>query len=116
MPLLILLPGVIAISLGKVLCSYLGGIGKPVFATYASLAALIVNIGLNVLLIPKWGIAGAALATSISYSLDTVIIFIVFSKLAKIKPIDILVVKLEDIKSYLRIARNLRQTVFAKSK
>ncbi len=116
MPLLILLPGVIALGLGKVMCAYLGGIGKPIFATYASLAALTVNIGLNLIFIPKWGIAGAALATSISYSLNSLIIFIALSKLSKVNLADILVIKIEDIRVLIETLKKMVQAKFTKSK
>ncbi len=106
-PLLILLPGVIAVSLTSVSAAYLAGIGKPAFAMYASLASLGVNIGLNLILIPKWGTAGAALATTISYSLSFFIVFFFFSRLSGLKPKDVLLVKPEDIRFYPRTARNL---------
>jgi O-antigen/teichoic acid export membrane protein len=107
MPLLILLPGVIATALGKVTASYLAGVGKPIFATYSSLATLIVNIMLNVLLIPKWGIAGAAFATSVAYMLDSSILLYAFLKTSNIKLSDILIIKSRDFLLYRDITKKL---------
>lgn len=106
-PLLVLLPGVLAVSLTSVSAAYLAGRGRPIYATYASLASLGANIGLNLLFIPRWGIFGAALATSISYSLSFAIIFFFFLKLSAAKLTHILLVRKEDIKFYLEIARRL---------
>ncbi|TAM72491.1 MAG: hypothetical protein EPN50_04150 [Chloroflexota bacterium] len=73
LPLLILLPGVLSLSLSKVLAGYISGLGRPGAATTASLAAMLVNVTLNVLLIPIAGIAGAACASLVSYSLHATI-------------------------------------------
>jgi O-antigen/teichoic acid export membrane protein len=72
-PLLILLPGVLSLSLSKVLAGYLSGLGRPGAATTAATTAMLVNLVLNVLLIPVAGIAGAAFASLVSYSLHATI-------------------------------------------
>src|ERR1035437_6337786 len=46
----------------KVISSYLGGIGKPIYSTYIAAVSLILTLGLDVLLIPRYGISGAAAA------------------------------------------------------
>ncbi|MFC1912772.1 flippase [Chloroflexota bacterium] len=111
MPLLILLPGIIAVSVGAVAAAYLAGVGKPIFATYASLVSMGVNVGLNLIFIPKWGTTGAALATSISYTLVSFILIFYFSNSSGVKLKDILLVRLGDIKLYLEIAKRLAHRV-----
>jgi len=81
-PLIILLPGIVALSVSKVLTSDLAGRGKPQFGTLGAFVALPVNVLLNVLLIPKWGISGAAFASSIAYTLSTVVVLIAFIRLS----------------------------------
>ena len=69
-PLVLLVPGVISWSLAKVLSQHLvyqRGI-RWLPAVYA-VAGMVTNIVLNVLLIPRWGIVGAALASMMSYGL-----------------------------------------------
>jgi len=66
-PLLILLPGVIALGGAKTLTADLAGRGRPEVGTIASFISLAVNVPLNLWLIPKWGISGAAFASSIAY-------------------------------------------------
>ena len=67
---LILLPGVVALSLSKVLTGYVTGLGSARPTVVASSAALFANVVANVVLIPAWGITGAASASLISYSLN----------------------------------------------
>ncbi len=47
--------------------------------------AFLVNLGLNILLIPLWGLTGAAFATFISFTMASVYLFILTSKHFRIK-------------------------------
>lgn len=99
-PLWILLPGVFMYGVSGVLNSDLTGRGQPIIGTYASGTALITTIGLDLLLIPKWGIAGAALASSVAYTLYAVIVLAVFLKISGRSFRDTLVIRLTDFKVY----------------
>lgn len=65
--LLLLLPGVALFSVVVTLSAYLNGLGRQALTTWVSCGALVVTIVLNALLVPRLGIAGAALASSASY-------------------------------------------------
>jgi len=65
--LLALLPGVVLLSGSKVLSGDLAGRGHIGYNSISSGLGLLVTIGLNILLIPSWGILGAAVASSTSY-------------------------------------------------
>ena len=69
-----LLPGTLALSLGRVAASDLSGRGKSGYSSVFSLAALAVTVALDLLLIPRKGIQGAALASSAAYFTNTVLI------------------------------------------
>ncbi len=74
-----LLPGTIAAGVSYVLHSDLaarGAIGRSLVVNLASLA---VNIGLNLLLIPRYGILGAAIASTVAYLLNAVLASAFFS-------------------------------------
>ncbi len=77
-PLLLLLPGIISLSGGKITASYLSGIGKPIYATYISSINLVLIVILDLVMIPAWGISGAAIASSIAYTLVTILAVAVF--------------------------------------
>jgi O-antigen/teichoic acid export membrane protein len=52
-----------------VLANYVGAMGSPGRNVAGSVVALVVNLVMNVALIPVWGIEGAALASTLSYGL-----------------------------------------------
>ncbi|HUS51482.1 MAG TPA: flippase [Candidatus Paceibacterota bacterium] len=119
MPLIILLPGIIAFGVGGVLAADLAGRGKPQFAVYSSLACLAINVPLNIILIPKWGISGAAVASAIAYCVDTLIVLIAFLKISKKPLAEILLIKKQDFEDYFHIFLNLKdnfQKKFNKNK
>jgi hypothetical protein len=67
-PMILLLPGVLALSLYDFLKTDVLGLGRPGFISLVSVLAMAVNLALNVLLIPAHGPAGAALASSAAYA------------------------------------------------
>ncbi len=69
MPLLALLPGVILMGSAKVLTNEIAGRGYPHYNSINSGLALIVTIGLDLLLIPRYGVLGASIASSVAYTL-----------------------------------------------
>jgi O-antigen/teichoic acid export membrane protein len=73
-PLRWLLPGIFALSVGKVLVTELLAREKPLYTVWASGAAALVNIVANIFLVPRMGISGAALASSLSYSLLSLVL------------------------------------------
>lgn len=64
---MILLVGVVFASLANVSTQYFYTRGQPIFHLLSTGGALALNIALNSILIPALGIAGAALASSVSY-------------------------------------------------
>lgn len=66
-PLLILLPALAFMGAGAICNAGLQGMGHARYHSYSNGAGLILNIILNVLWIPRWGIAGAAAASTIAY-------------------------------------------------
>lgn len=67
LPLVLLMPGIVAASGTRVLGSYLFSRGRIIFTTYATLIALGVTIAADLVLIPLWEVEGAAVASSIAY-------------------------------------------------
>lgn len=71
-PLLFLLPGIIFLSIAKLLSSDIMGRGRSDLTLISSAIAGISNLVLNLFLIPLYGIRGAAIASSFSYMAHTV--------------------------------------------
>ncbi len=74
----LLLPGVVIFVYGRIVANYFLGKGRPLINSAISLISLILNIPLNFLWIPKFGIKGAAMATSISYLIISILSYIMF--------------------------------------
>lgn len=68
LPLRILLVGIVALSASRVLANDVAGRGRPILNTYVGASALMTNVALNLIWIPRYGIAGAAWASTLSYS------------------------------------------------
>jgi O-antigen/teichoic acid export membrane protein len=73
-PLRWLLPGIFTLSMGRVLVAELLAREKARYIVWASAAAVVVNVAGNLLLVPRMGISGASLASSVSYSIMSVIV------------------------------------------
>lgn len=76
----ILLPGVVLLTIFKVLNMDLAGKGKPWVAIKAMIPSLIVNVVLNVLWIPTYGANGSAMAATISYSVSAVLFLFFYAR------------------------------------
>jgi O-antigen/teichoic acid export membrane protein len=79
-----LLPGVLILTLFKVMNMDLAGKGKPWIAMQAMLPALILNIIFNFVFIPKYGANGAALSSTISYAIAGLLFLWFYSSTVKI--------------------------------
>ncbi len=92
-----LLPGVVLLGMSKILGNSIGARGKPQINSYQSIVAVIVNIICNIILIPVHGFVGAAMATTISYSVWTMIKIWYFSYTYGINWYDVILPKSTDI-------------------
>ncbi len=78
----VLLPAVISLSVSKVMSSYVAGRGRPGPISVGSVIAVVLNIAANLVLIPIYGIVGAALASLISYTASAVILLAVACRIS----------------------------------
>ncbi len=102
LPFLVLLPAVALLTVFRVPTRYFAasakqGITVSVFATSAA-----VNVALNLLLIPLYGVLGAAMATLASYVLESILITILFLKTSGQKVSDMLIFRRDDLEPYRR--------------
>jgi O-antigen/teichoic acid export membrane protein len=102
-----LLPGIVLFTISRILSNDIAGRGKPEINTYISIFTALSNIIMNIMLIPVYGVNGAAIATSISYSLDAAIRIIYFKKLTKQYYHYIIFIQKNDIRFYLKLVVNV---------
>jgi O-antigen/teichoic acid export membrane protein len=98
--LLLLLPGVVAFSIVKVLAAFNAGIGRPRLNLVLGLVGLAVTLPLDLVLIPQLGIEGAAIASSASYSIAAVAAVAIFLRLTPHSLGDLLVVRVRDLRAW----------------
>ena len=108
--LLVLLPGIAVYSVGHVTTVYFDGhLGKPLINARLAFLSLSLDILLGLFLIPRIGLVGAALASSIAYTVTMVATLGVFLRTSRLAPSDVFIVRGE-VETGMRWAR----TVFAK--
>ena len=105
-PLQVLLIGIVAVSVERILGNDIDARGKPMIGTYIASASLVANIVLNIVLIPQFGIMGAAWATSITYSLASIVRLFIYCRLSGNSPIDVIVFKKADINLYFKAVKD----------
>ena len=81
MVILLMAPGMVLFSVHTILANYFSGMGLPKYNLYASLIGLSVTIVAAFLLIPRWGIEGAAITASLTYTALFVYQWLVFRRL-----------------------------------
>lgn len=93
----LLVPGIWSLSIGKVLAAYVAGMGRPELATYSILSSLAVTIILDLLLIPLFGINGAAITSSVSYTVYTAVLVFFYLRHTKARLADLFLIQRDDI-------------------
>jgi O-antigen/teichoic acid export membrane protein len=89
-PMAWMLPGLIFLGFGSVFNTKLAGLGYPPATQWAPALAFVLNLLLNVYLIPRLGLEGAALSTSISYALWATCISWAYMRAEKLRWCDII--------------------------
>ncbi len=105
----ILLPGVVLLTVFKVMNMDLAGKGKPWIAMQSMSIPLVFNVLLNFYLIPKYGSKGAALSSLITYSMAAFFFLHFYSKETKIKIKEILHFRKSDFDPIVAIYKKIKK-------
>lgn len=92
---LLLSPGILAIAVSNIIGYYFAGINKLRILNVKSLIGLIFTVVASFYVIPRWGIAGACVTTSISYCLSSGILFWRFYRITEFRVRDFILSKAE---------------------
>ncbi|WP_075352550.1 oligosaccharide flippase family protein [Algoriphagus marinus] len=103
-----LLPGVLILTIYKVMNMDLAGKGKPWISMKAMLPALGINIFFNFILIPSYGANGAAIASTISYAIAGIFFLHFYSLEVGIRITQILTYKKSDFDPILNIINKVK--------
>lgn len=110
-PFQILLIGTIAFSGWRILAYDIYARGKPMLNTWITGFSAVLNIILNIIYIPKFGIAGAAWATTISFSAMLIITIFFYDKMSGNKVLDVVLIKKSDFIFYKRFIFYLKNII-----
>ena len=117
--LYILLPGVVALSITKVLAGYVSGLGRTGLTSIITVSSFVLNVLINLFLIPRFGILGAATASLISYSVSSIAFSVVASRLAAARALDFWIPRRSDVQfvraTVLTLARRVVQRAVGSS-
>jgi O-antigen/teichoic acid export membrane protein len=105
----ILLPGIVFVSISRILANDIAGRGKPIINSYIGGIGLILQIVLNVLLIPVYGAVGSAIATSLTYLVILVIRIIIYVRLSGNHILSLLILHRDDLTLYRRLLILIKQ-------
>jgi O-antigen/teichoic acid export membrane protein len=116
LPFLLLLPGILGVAITKIISANLSGIGKPQYPTYASLATIVVTIILDILLIPRYGINGAAVASTVSYLLGAILLIYLLTAESNLTWNEIIIPTFADLSFLITRTRQLIREIITKTK
>ena len=83
LPAALLLLGLTMAGITGIISAFLSGVGRPGLNSLAYAAGLPVTLGLDLLLIPPFGVPGAALASSVAYLTTAAVLLMSFRNLAR---------------------------------
>jgi O-antigen/teichoic acid export membrane protein len=96
--LFILLPGVVSLSVAKVLTGYITGLGMTGLTSVVNIGAFALNVAINLVLIPAFGILGASAASLISYTASSITLTVIASRLAHVPSLDFWIPRSSDVR------------------
>jgi len=102
-PFNILLISITPFGIITVLASYLAGMNKQKVNLLSSLYGLIATIVFDILLIPRYGIIGAAIASSISYLITSFYILFYICNKYNVRIFDIFIIKRNDFVELIKM-------------
>jgi len=109
-----LLAGIVALSAGRVLSNDIAGRGFPGLNIYTGIAALAANVVLNFLWIPSYGIAGAAWASTVSYTISFLVALFFYCRLSGKRWTEVVFPQPGDLVLYCRTGKELCRWAWAK--
>ena len=107
----ILLPGVILVASGGPIGSFFAyQLGRPIIMVYFLLASIILQAGLCLVLVPKLGLNGAAIASSGTYLAGAAMRTIYFCRITKLSPFALWIAHSSDLATFKNLVKSLVQS------
>lgn len=107
LPCAILLPGIIALGLSVVLGYILMGQNMPDEVARASFLSCLFTVALDLALIPGYGVAGASIASSVSYAVGAVYLLLIYTRRFNVPVGELFVIRKEDLSFGVNLAEKM---------
>jgi len=98
-----ILPGTVALAASKVMCADLMARGMPGYSSIFAFVTLVVTVVLDLILIPRMGIQGAALASSVAYFTNSTLVAILLKRKLGVTWKALLVPSLAELAPYRQV-------------
>lgn len=83
-PLWVLIPGIVLFGASRIVSNALAARGRPEINAWIATVICVVNVVLSLWLVPRYGIVGAAAATSLCYAADFLVKIVLIGRLEQI--------------------------------
>lgn len=92
-----LLPGIVMGAATRIVAYDFSARGKPEYNSYLAIVVVVINVAANVLLIPRVGIIGGAISTTIAYSANTIATVYLYQRFSDISSWKLFILQREDL-------------------
>jgi Na+-driven multidrug efflux pump len=82
----------------------------PQATIFSGLVSLPATIALNLILVPAWGINGAAVASNVAYLINAAVVLFIFLRVSRMRLRDVLIFNAEDWAAFRWTAREVWAT------
>jgi O-antigen/teichoic acid export membrane protein len=97
-PLLALLPGLIAMSIVYAFANFFSSRGEPIVNFFVFGVATLVNILANVVLLPRFHVVGASIASSVAYGIIAIMFVVLVRARTGMSVRELIIPRTEDLK------------------
>jgi O-antigen/teichoic acid export membrane protein len=106
-PFYVLLPATVLLTVRRVIANYFTASGWPGFNAGVQAIAAGINIAVNLVAIPRWGIVGAAAASLVSYGFESIATVIAFGRVTGVPFGELVRFRRGDAETYVARLREL---------
>jgi O-antigen/teichoic acid export membrane protein len=92
-----LLPGIVMWSATRIIAYDFAARGRPELNSYLAGVVLVINVALNIILIPRIGIIGGAISTTVAYTANTFATIYLYRQFSDLASWKLLVLQREDV-------------------
>lgn len=108
-----IIPGILFFAIMQIIVSFIAGTGKPWLIVKIGIPALLINVAINIMLIPQWGGIGAAISTDISYFIALLLTVIYYIRKYNISLHELIIIKKDDAVLFRKYFKSLFQKGFS---